>query len=431
MRPTSLGMALALFLTSAPGFAQGPVTLAAATAPSPAPLTLQEALTRAAQANPSLRAKKAQLATVEGVRTEARALLYNNPQLSLENTQRQVPQPGTGDDMRREWGVGLAQTFEIAGQGRHRRESADAALAALRLEIADTERQVRGDAASRFYRVLALQQRVDLETEALKLFDDAAVAMQQRRRAGEDTKLDANVASVEAERARNQLAQVQEQLDEARTELAARLQLDSVALPLANGDLTPTATKYALNDLLNGLPSQPRLLALTERERSANARLRLENASAFPDITVGLNIGREGPIDARERLTTLSVSVPLPLFKRNAAGIGQAATEATQAQIERETAQRDSRANVASLWTRLSSQAQRVHRLQESVVPALADNQSLSFKSRQAGQIGLLEMIVVNRQALDARRDLIEALTDYHTTRIALELAAGWPHEGN
>lgn len=429
MRPTSLGMALALFLTSAPGFAQGPVTMAATTAPSLADLTLQEALTRATQANPNLRAKKAQLSAAEGVNTDAIALLFNNPQLSMENTQRQVPQPGTGDDTRREWAVGLSQTFEIGGQGRHRRESAGAALAALRLEIADTERQVRSDIASRFYKVLALQQRTDLEAEALKLFDAAASAVQKRRLAGEDTKLDANVAAVEAERARNQVAQIQEQLEEARSELAARLQLDAVAQ--AQGDLAPVATGYALNDLLNGLQSQPRLLALSEREKSANARLRLENASVFPDVTVGLNAGREGPADARERLTRLSVSLPLPLFKRNAAGIGQAASDAAQAQIEREAAQRDTRANVTSLWSRLSSQAQRVRRLQESVVPALADNQSLSLKSRQAGQIGLLELIVVNRQILDARRDLIDALTDYQTTRLALELAAGWPHEGN
>jgi cobalt-zinc-cadmium efflux system outer membrane protein len=71
-----------------------------------------------------------------------------------------------------------------------------------------------------------------------------------------------------------------------------------------------------------------------------------------------------------------------------------------------------------------------VRRLQESVLPSLEDNQQLSLRSRQAGQIGLLELIVVNRQGLDARRDLIEALAEFQSTRIALELAAGWPQEG-
>lgn len=277
--------------------------------------------------------------------------------------------------------------------------------------------------------MLAFQERVELESQALKLFDDAAAAVQKRRVAGEDTKLDANVALVEAERARNQLALAREQLNEERSILAARLQLVGPALPMAQGELTPAPMGFVLNDFLASLESQPRLLAFSAREKSANARYRLERASVNPDVTVGLSVGREGPSGARERLTTISISVPLPLFKRNATGIGQASTAATQAQIDREAAQRDTRANVLSLWTRLTSQEQRVRRLQDVVLPALTDNLNLSVKSRQAGQIGLLELIVVNRQALDARRDLIDALTEYHSTRAALELEAGWPKE--
>lgn len=431
MRPKMLALACTLLFLSAPGFSQvtQAVRPAAATASELAPLTLQEALTRAALANPDLRAKQAQLSAAEGFNTDAKALLFNNPQLALDKTRRLVPQTDFGTERRNEWSGGLSQAFETGGQGGFRRETAAAALDALRYEIVDVQRQIRSDVSARFYRVLALQQRVDLETQALKLFDDAAAAVQKRRGAGEDTKLDANVAMVEAERARNQLALAQEQLNKERSELASRLQLVGPALPQAQGELTPQAMGFVLSDLLNSLDVQPRLLALTAREKSANARYRLERASVYPDVTVGLNVGREGASGARERLTTISVSVPLPLFKRNATGIGQASSEATQAQIEREAAQRDVRANVVALWSRLSSQEQRVRRLQEVVLPALTENLSLSVKSRQAGQIGLLELIVVNRQALDARRDLIEALSEYHSTRAALELEAGWPKE--
>ncbi len=428
MRPKTLALACTLFLISIPGFAQVASPPINGT-PELAPLTLQEAVTRAAQANPALRAKQAQLDAAQGLNTDAKSLLFNNPQLAFDKTRRLVPQAGMGTERRNEWTGGVSQTFETGGQSSFRRETAATALEALHYEISDTQRQIRSDISARFYRVLALQQRVDLETQALKLFDNAAAAVQKRRLAGEDTKLDANVALVEAERAGNQLAQAREQLNEERNDLAARLQLVGPALPLALGELIPQPTDFVLNDLLESLDAQPRLLALTAREKSANARYRLERAIVRPDVTVGLNVGREGAGSARERLTTISVSVPLPLFKRNAAGIGQASTEAAQAQIEREAAQRDTRANVVSLWTRLASQEQRVRRLQEVVLPALTDNLSLSVKSRQAGQIGLLELIVVNRQALDARRDLIEALSEYHSTRAALELEAGWPKQ--
>jgi len=59
-------------------------------------------------------------------------------------------------------------------------------------------------------------------------------------------------------------------------------------------------------------------------------------------------------------------------------------------------------------------------------LPALSSNEELSRKSLKAGQIGLLELIVTNRQSLDAQRDLVDALLDYQTTRLALEADAGW-----
>lgn len=392
-------------------------------------LTLFQTLSLAEAANPVFRGKQAQLAAAEGVRTDANALLFNNPQISTDLTRRAVPQPGQSNERRQEWTAGVSQTLEIAGQRGYRREAADAALAALRAEIADARRTARATAAARFYRVLALQQRVSLESEALKLFEVTAAAIQKRRVAGEDTKLDANIAAVEAERARNQLAIGQEQLLNARSELSATIQLPPSSLPEVDGTLTMTPRGFSLSDLLAAVDTQPRLRALVERENSANSKLKLEQASTYPDVTVGVNVGREGTGTARERVTMLTVSVPLPLFKRNAAGIGQARSDLSQVQIERQASLRDTRANVNALWLRLDSLEARVRRLQESMLPALIDNQQLSVKSHQAGQIGLLELIVVNRQALDARRDLNDALSEYHATRLELELVAGWSQE--
>ncbi len=405
---------------------------AQAAGPAPLrPLTLQEALTLVDSASPALKSKQAQLTAAEGAQTDANALLSSNPQLSVDQTRRSVPQAGLGSETRREWSAGISQTLEIAGQRGHRRDAAAAALSALRSEIEDARRVARTVASERFHRVLALQQRVALEAEAGKLFDDTATAIQKRRAAGEDTKLDANIATVEAERARNQLALAQEQLLDARTELAATLQLPPGSLPQAIGELTLPQNKLTLGELMASVEAQPRLRALQERESSATAKLKLEQASVYPDVTVGLNVGREGPNDGRERLTTVTVSVPLPLFKRNASGIGQARSDLSQVQIERETSLRDARATVSSLWLKLTSLESRVRRLQGTMLPALADNQQLSLKSQRAGQIGLLELIVVSRQALDARRDLNDALADYHATRHALEAAAGLALEGN
>jgi cobalt-zinc-cadmium efflux system outer membrane protein len=422
MRFPLLALAFVLAASTVPAGAQ--------TAAGTGPLTLAEALRLAETASPTVRAREAQLAAAEGSRREAASFLFNNPELSVERTRRSAATP---DGNAREWGLSIAQPIEIGGQQARRREAASASLEALRAEIEDARRQARADASQRFHAVLAAQRRVQLEQRSVELFDGSAQAVAKRRSAGEDTRLDANVALIEAERARNALAVSQEHLQDAKAELATALQLPPSAVPEVIGDLAVPGgapLPYSLDQLLASAQALPKQRALAAREDAARARVGVERASRYPDVTVGLNVGREGPSDGRERVTTLTVSVPLPLFKRNDAAIGQALSEATQAEIERASATRDGQAQVRRLWTRLDSQRERVARLQRAMVAASADNQQLAAKSRQAGQIGLLDQLLVNRQSLDAERDLNDALAEFHTTRIELENAAGWSREG-
>ncbi len=406
------------------------LALPLASARAASSLTLDEAWRLAEAANPTLRTAQARLAAAEGEVADARSLLWNNPQLALERVRREVPQPGLTADKQREWNAGLAQTFEIAGQPGYRREAASQELAALQAALQETRRQVRADIERRFVQVLALQLRIATEAEALKLVDDAAAAVQKRVAAGEDSRLDGNLAAVEAERGRNQLAALRERLTEARTELASALQMAPDSLPEVAGELMPAAPTYTLEQLLATARSRPQLRALELQEAAAASRLGLERAAVYPDITLGLTAGREGSNDAREKVVGLSLSLPLPLFRRNAAGIGRASTEYTQAQIERQVAGRDIPAQVRALWLNVDSLQARVKRLEEKVLASLDQNQRLSASAYRAGEIGLLQLIVVNRQVLDGRRDLVDARSELRLATIALEAAAGWPGAG-
>ncbi len=392
-----------------------------------AALTLEAAWQRAEEANPTLRTAQAAVPAAEGELRDARAPLWNNPQLSAERKRKEVPQVSGPTQTNRDWSVGLAQTFEVAGQQGDRRAAAEQSLAATRQAIAETRRQVRAEVESRFVRVLSLQARIRTEEETLSLIEDAAQAVGKRVAAGEDSRLDGNLARVEAERARNQVAQLREQLVQARADLAASLQLPPSELPEAQGALDPAAAvPYSLEELLNSAAARPVLRALDHREQAAKSRLELERAIRYPDVTVGLNTGREGPSDAREKIVGLSVSLPLPLFRQNAGGIGRATTEYTQTQIEREATGRDVRAQVTALWERFTNLAARVRRLKESVLPSLEENRRLSAISFRAGEIGLLQLLLVNRQVLDGQRDLLDARTELRLTKVALEAAAGW-----
>lgn len=388
-------------------------------------LTLADVLAAAEQANPELLAARAALAAAEGESRDAAALLYHNPEITLERTRRKaMDSDGIGARFR-ESALGLAQPLEIAGQPGHRREAARRSLAAVRAEIQDTRVRVRAEVEAAFARVLLLQRRLVSEEQNMQLAEQAAAAVGKRVDAGEDSRLDGNLARVEAERARNQVSTVREQLIEARARLAALVQLAPSQLPEAVGELPEGISGYRLEDLLLRAAERPGLRALSEREAAAESRLRLERASVFPDVTVGLTSAREGAPEIRERLTTLSVTLPLPLFNRNRSGIGRATTERDLAQIERRAALRNGEAAIRELWQRLASLEARLSRLANAVLPKLDENFNLSTKAYRAGEIGILQLVLVNRQALDARRDFLEALGEFTQVRIALEQAAG------
>ncbi|HVY06975.1 MAG TPA: TolC family protein [Burkholderiales bacterium] len=387
--------------------------------------TLDRAWAIAEKSNPALRAARTALLAAEGERIDARGLLWNNPQLSTDLTRRRAYQTGLPNETFGEWNVGLSQTFEIAGQQDYRRQSTQHRLDAAQAYAAELRNDLRAEVELAFTRVLALQKRVEAEEQALQLVESATTAVRKRVAAGEDSRLDGNLASVEAERARNQLTVLREQLLRARTDLAAVMQLPPDELPTATGELSIPPPTFRLDELLEQAQRRPLLRNLDLREQAARSALALERASAYPDVTLGLTVGREGPSDFRETFTMLSVSVPLPLFKRNAAGVGRASTELAQAQIQKQALTRDMQAEVRLQWTRLESLRARVDRLERGVIPVLDENQRLSTISFRAGEIGLVQLLVVTRQLVDGRRDYLDAMSELVETRIALERTAG------
>lgn len=392
---------------------------------APQRLTLADAWRLAEAANPALRAAEAEIAAFKGQLRDTQAPLWNNPQVNADVTRRHAS--GASNQSATDPRIGVLQTFEIAGQQGYRRRAAELDLTASRVNVEETRRLVRADVEVRFVRALTLQRRLDLEREMVRLIESSASVVRRRVQAGEDSRLEGNLASVEAERARNQSVALEEQLIEARAALASLLQLDPSSLPEPVGSLDVPTRKYTLDELLARANERPLLRRLQLREQAARNRLALERAARYPDITLGVATARESQADVRERVTTFSMAVPLPLFRRNAAGVGRATTELTQSRIEREAAGRDVRGQVRALWLRLQSLQSRVERLSASVIPMLDDNQRLSTTAYRVGEIGLLQLIVVNRQLLDARRDYLDALDSLVQVRIALEQAAGVP----
>ncbi len=401
------------------------LSISMSTAATAQPLTLEQAVHRALAASPTIKAAQAAFPAIEGELAEARAPFWNNPQVSAEVGRRDSREAAGPATSSRDWGFGLSQTFEIAERQRLRRQSATRERAAAQENVNEVRADIVSQVSERFVRVLSLQTRIATEDQTFALIERAAQAVAKRVEAGEDSVLDSNLARVEAERARNGVAALREQLIQAQSDLATAIQWPPAAALEVVGDLSEPSRFYSVDELVVSASRRPLLRFLELRERAAHSRLALERSLAYPDVTLGVTHSKEGPTDARDRITMVTVSVPLPLFRRNQAGIGRANTELTQAEIERQSGTRLVEAQVRSLWARRQNLLDRVRIMNEALLPRLAQNQELTRKAFDAGELGLVQLLLANRQLLEAQRDVIDARAELQLATIGLETAAG------
>jgi len=289
-------------------------------------LTIESALALAQRNNPDIQRATAGLTAVNGELADANTPLFNNPTLNVEGGRRKLYDPSNSDSRRSEWNTGIAQTFELGGQQGFRRQTANAKLTALQQEVDEVRHRVNAEVEERFVQVLALQKRIETEQRTLELTERNTGLVSKRVEAGEDSKLEGNLAVVDTERARNQISVLQEQLTKARAQLSSVLQLPEQQIPEVQGELQAPAKSYTLDDLLASVANRPAIKALSSREQSAHSNLDFERASQVPDLTISLNYGRDAVVGGQDSVTTLGLSLPLPLFRKNATGIGRAIT---------------------------------------------------------------------------------------------------------
>lgn len=410
---------LFIFLFTSAGIAQAETRV---------PATLSELLRFAEKQNAITPEKLSQLPSLEGQKKTADALLFNNPELSYSNGIRKNL-PGNPEQVdQREWDVGLSQTFEIAGQQGHRQRVAEFALNAYQSEVQDAQNQVQLRTSVLFYQLLMLQEKVRLETEAVAIFTRAEAIIDKQRKDGGATRLENNLASIERQLAMNEQLLATQSLAEAKGELARLLLTATDNIPAMSGKLDNIKQKipYTFALLNKKLSDTPAITAQTWKEKQAQANLMLQKAARIPDISIGINYANDGPANRRESLSTISLSVPLPLFQRNETEIGMAATELSLSQVALKTLRNDQEQILKILWDRMESLKGRILVLNTQMVPLVEFNKQLTVRSREYGEIGIPAELLASQQAINAYRSRLNILMEYHITRLTLENIAGW-----
>lgn len=376
-------------------------------------LTLEAALERARHGAIAIRAARGRAAEAEA-RRQARPALRDNPEVEAALGSRENSSPA-------DFEVGLGQTFELGGRNGARRAMDEAGVGRETAEADATERTILREVRTAFLRGLHAAERLRLaratETEAAELERIA----ERRHAAGDVAALEVNLAASGLARARAGVKAAEAMEASALTELRTRLDIAAPTPLSLEGSLSDDRS-YDASRFLAAIDDSPEIRALAHQLREAEAEVRLGRGLAWPELTPSVRYER----DEGDRVLWAGLRVTLPLFDRGRELRAVGSIRADRLRLEIAATKRALVNQVQGLLAQHELRAAAVRELGANA-ERLADSEALARRSYEVGQIGLAELVVVRRETLDARQDLLDSLMELAQTRAELEsLAGGW-----
>jgi cobalt-zinc-cadmium efflux system outer membrane protein len=397
------------------------VTLAALLASAPMPstaqvvLTLDDVVARARERAPSVVIARARVGEGEAAVAGASARFRDNPSIDVAAG----PRVGGGVG-RADFELGVSQQFESGGQRQARIDGARAVVDRQRALADQGARRAVFDAASAFLRGIAAVDRIRMAEEAAAVSRDLASVAERRYGAGDIAAIDVNLARIDAARSASTVRAARADLLEATGALRALLSIPrNDALELRGSlDTSPVPPR----DLLErALTARPEFAALAAELREADAEAHLGAALRRPDIGLAVRYAHEGD----DTIVLGGMTVTLPAFQRGRGVVAVAAARAGRLRLEMETAREVA---LAELTTAVDVHQQRVEvaeALSAGALPNVADNEGLARRSYDAGELNLVELLFVRRDALDARTLIVERRLDAALSRLYVDYLAG------
>jgi outer membrane protein, heavy metal efflux system len=382
------------------------------------PLSLSEALTRAAGQDPTRPTADARIQAAEANARQAGVKPNPSIGLDIENF------AGTGDrDLadRTETTLYWQQTLERGGKR-------EARLGAARAEVSVARLRGQVRALDHLAAVQALWVDAAVAQEAIGIAEVRLTAAQRLERETARRVAAARDPLFAGERARTAVAQARIALDHARDNarnaraaLAAYLgqpdvEIDSGGLGVLGGG--------GAADAPAGL--EPVDLRILEAERDAAlARVRVEEARAVQDPTLraGVRHFREGGDVA----VVVGGSIPLGRNDTNAGAIDRARAERLAAEAEIAFARSEREREIARLAARRAATAAEVRRIDAEVTPSAQRAVELVRDgfSRGGGAFTFLEVAEAQRAETDAQARRLDLLKSFHLDGVRLDRLTG------
>jgi cobalt-zinc-cadmium efflux system outer membrane protein len=376
----------------------------------PSTLTIDDAIARALETAPIIRASEEGLRASEGAYRQAGA--RPNPELLIEAENF----GGSGDFGgfgAGEYTYSLGQQIERGGKRRARRAFAGAERDIAGRTVERTRLDIIFAAQAAYIEAVAAEAGADLARARAASAEETRRSVARRVEAAKDPKGAGDSAAAASADATSDLALAERERDLAREQLALLVGLDSPDFSLVAPwfDAPPAGIGDPSFDS-GGSPDLAILKALEDRAAAAAA---LEHAAAKQDPTI--SVGVRNLRETRDTAAVLSVSMPLAIFNRNKGAIARAEAERRRAAFEREAGELALSREIVRARSVLDAATAEAATLRRDVIPRAESALSNARAGYARGAFTFLEVFSAQTALFDFRAKEVDALRRAHLAR--------------
>lgn len=385
------------------------------------PLTLQQALQRAANANPRLTVAERNIGMADGRREQANAL--PNPTFGVEVDN--FAQGNNGMVSKAESTLMLSQLIELGGKRSARVQAALGDYDSMRWEREAARLELLSETTIAFVQALSEQRRVQILERQAGALEKLIPAMQRRVDAGasspaEVSRTQAAVGLVRLERERGRTS-----LALARRELAVLMNLDQPSFGAATGDFGRLVRPAPLDGLIRAMDDNPQLMRWTAVRARRDAELLSARLKPLPDVTV--SVALRNYAETNENAVRFGVSIPINVIDRNRGAIREAQENVQKTESERAVNRLTLLAVIGKAHDTANGALQQIDLLRKTVLPAARAALKTIEEGYGQGRFTLLEILDAYNTVASAELLEHDALASFHTAVATIEGLIGSP----
>jgi cobalt-zinc-cadmium efflux system outer membrane protein len=393
----------------------------AAPASPPDSLTLAQALERG-RSHPALAALRLEVDARKAGAEQAGS--WANPRLSLEAENFAGTGPLSGARAL-ETTARLEQTVELGDKRALRKTQAEAEAHLSAGDFSARQRDVARAIREAFIDALWLQEKARAADRKVTVLDTAAQLAKRRTETGRGSpaeemkmRVEQSLARLEAERAAGEAASV-------KMRLSVLLDMDASNFPGVRGDLEHLEPLPPWDSLSRGLERSP---AITRWKAEKDLRLasqKLMRSENMPDLDFNAGLRQQRESGRGDYAWVGGVSMPLPLWNRNRAGIRGASLRVSSLDKEEQAVRQELQMRARALSDGLRLRTSEIERLRVELIPEAERASAAARAAYAAGRFSSLELLDGQRLSFELKERYLAALAAHHHDAAELQALAG------